>query len=115
MGMPRPSRTRTLSDPGDRFRDWSGSTLSRIAKLNTPRTTTSPSTPAPPAIENRSIKLDIISGQSFYRRARASDRLPHNKMLINVALGRTGGTGNGEQGTGNKEQGSTRNLPLPPP
>src|SRR5439155_20262842 len=69
-----------------------------MAKPNTPRTATSASTPAPPAIENRSIKLDIISGQSFYRRARLSNRLPYNKMLINVALGRTGGTGNRASG-----------------
>src|SRR5881296_3269892 len=78
--------------------------MKRIAKPNTPRTTTSARTPAPPAIENRSIKLDIISGQSFYRWARLSNRLPYNKMLINVALGRTGGIGNREQGKRQKER-----------
>src|SRR5438034_8191999 len=74
--------------------------MKRIARPNTPRTTTSPRTPAPPAIENRSIKLDIISGQSFYRWARLSNRLPYNKMWISSRW-----EGRAEQGTRNKEQG----------
>src|SRR2546427_3114824 len=69
--------------------------MKRIAKPNTPRTTTSASPPAPPAIENRSIKLDIISGQSFYRWARLSSRLPYNKMWISSRW-----EGRAEQGTG---------------
>src|SRR5439155_11647890 len=52
---------------------------------------------------NRSIKLDIISGQSFYRRARLSNRLPYNKMWISSRW-----EGRAEQGTGNRASGRRR-------